>query len=110
MPRRKRSSDRTSATGWLRRWSRSGTTEGRSDRRSEADVAFNDLKALFLNCSIKYDGSESHTRRLLARSAGIMDSQGVDVEILHVLEHDIAFGMVKDATEDDGGNRPRDDW
>jgi multimeric flavodoxin WrbA len=69
---------------------------------------FDDLKALFLNCSIKYDAGQSHTRRLLARSAGIMSSQGVDVEILHVLEREIAFGMVKDATED--GTRERDDW
>jgi len=69
---------------------------------------YNDLKALFLNCSIKYDAGESHTRRLLARSAGIMASQGVAVELLHVLDHEIAFGMVKDATEESG--RPRDDW
>jgi len=69
---------------------------------------FDDLKALLLNCSIKYDSTQSHTRRLLARSAGIMASQGVDVELLHVLDHEIAFGMVKDATQDDG--RPRDDW
>jgi multimeric flavodoxin WrbA len=68
---------------------------------------FGDLKALFLNCSIKYDPAQSHTRRLLARSAGIMASQGVAVEMLHVLEHEIAFGMVKDATED---GRARDDW
>jgi multimeric flavodoxin WrbA len=70
-------------------------------------TGFEDLKALFLNCSIKYDAAESHTRRLLARSAGIMASQGVDVEILHVLDHEIPFGMVKDATQD---GRPRDDW
>ena len=69
---------------------------------------FEDLKALFLNCSIKYDNAQSHTRRLIARSAGIMASQGVDVEVLHVLDHDIPFGMVKDATKEDG--RPRDDW
>ncbi len=67
-----------------------------------------DLKALFLNCSIKYDAAQSHTRRLMARSAGIMAAQGVDVEIVHVLEHDIAFGMVKDATKESG--RARDDW
>ncbi len=68
---------------------------------------FSDLRALFLNCSLKAKASESHTRRLLARSAGIMASQDVDVELLHVLEHDIAFGMVKDATEEGGS---RDDW
>jgi multimeric flavodoxin WrbA len=73
-------------------------------------TGYDDLKALYLNCSIKYDSSESHTRRLLARSAGIMDSQGVDVEVLHVLDHEIPFGMVKDATQPDSGSRPKDDW
>ena len=69
---------------------------------------YDDLKALYLNCSIKYDSAQSHTRRLLARSAGILASQGVEVELLHVLDHEIAFGMVKDATEEAG--RSRDDW
>lgn len=71
---------------------------------------YDDLKALLLNCSIKYDSSASHTRRLLARSAGIMASQGVDVELLHVLDHEIPFGMVKDATLEDSGARAQDDW
>src|SRR5438874_8245479 len=71
-------------------------------------MAFDDLKALFLNCSIKYDGSQSHTRRLLARSAGIMSSQGVKIDFQYVLDHDIAFGMVKDATKESG--RAKDDW
>lgn len=69
---------------------------------------FSDLKAIFLNCSIKYDAAASHTRRLLARSAGIMASQGVAIDFVHLLEHDIAFGMVKDARADSG--RPADDW
>jgi multimeric flavodoxin WrbA len=71
-------------------------------------MAYDDLKALFLNCSIKYDSSQSHTRRLLARSAGIMASQGVQIDFQHVLDHDIPFGMVKDATKESG--RAKDDW
>ncbi|MEX0946021.1 MAG: NAD(P)H-dependent oxidoreductase, partial [Acidimicrobiia bacterium] len=69
---------------------------------------FSDLKAIYLNCTIKYDPASSHTRRLLARSAGILDSQGVSVDFVHLLEHEIAFGMVKDARADSG--RPADDW
>ncbi len=69
---------------------------------------FSDLRAIFLNCSIKYDAASSHTRRLMARSAGIMDSQGVTVDFVHLLDHDIAFGMVKDAKADSG--RAADDW
>ncbi|MDN5869546.1 MAG: NAD(P)H-dependent oxidoreductase [Nitrococcus sp.] len=69
---------------------------------------FSDLKAIFLNCSIKYDPASSHTRRLMARSAGIMDAEGVSVDFVHLLEHDIAFGMVKDAKAD--SVRATDEW
>ena len=69
--------------------------------------AFSGLSAVLLNCSIVHDASKSHTRRLLARVAGIMDAEGVDVELIHMLDHRVGFGMVKDTTEigDD-----RDDW
>ncbi|MDZ4824862.1 MAG: flavodoxin family protein [Actinomycetota bacterium] len=68
---------------------------------------FEDLRALFVNCSLKYDVHDSHTRRLLNRAAGIMRHEGVSVEIVHALEHEIAFGMEKDLTEH---GRERDDW
>ncbi|HSP27090.1 MAG TPA: flavodoxin family protein, partial [Ilumatobacteraceae bacterium] len=68
---------------------------------------FSGLSALLLNCSLQRDASTSHTRRLLSRVAGIMDTEGVDVELLHVLDHRIGVGMVEDTTTigDD-----RDDW
>ncbi len=68
---------------------------------------FDHLSAVFLNCSIKYDSTASHTRRLMSRAAGIMETEGVAVEIVHALDHDIAFGMEKDLTEH---GRDRDDW
>ena len=68
---------------------------------------FDQLSAVFLNCSLQPKSSESHTRRLLERVKGIMEAEGVAVELIHMLEHDIAFGMVKDAT-DDGASV--DDW
>ena len=55
--------------------------------------AFSDLSAVLLNCSLVHDGSQSHTRRLLARVAGIMDAEGVDVELIHMLDHRVGFGM-----------------
>ena len=63
--------------------------------------------ALFLNCSLSYDRSASHTLRLIERSAGIMRSEGLDVSIVHALDHDIPFGMATDMTEH---GRDRDDW
>jgi len=59
---------------------------------------FSDLSAVLLNCSLVHDGSKSHTRRLLSRVAGVMETEGVAVELVHLLEHRIGFGMVKDTT------------
>ncbi|MEJ7801592.1 MAG: NAD(P)H-dependent oxidoreductase [Ilumatobacter sp.] len=68
---------------------------------------FTDLSAVLLNCSLSHEGDRSHTRRLLARVGGVMRAEGVDVDLIHMLDHQIGFGMVKDTTElgDD-----RDDW
>jgi multimeric flavodoxin WrbA len=59
---------------------------------------FNGLSAILLNCSLVHDATKSHTRRLLARVAGVMETEGVDVEMIHMLEHRVGFGMVKDTT------------
>lgn len=68
---------------------------------------FTDLRAVFVNCSLKYDPRESHTMRLVSRSAGVMRTLGVDVDVIHALEHEIPAGMETDLTEH---GRPRDDW
>ena len=67
---------------------------------------FGGLRALFINCSIKHDPSQSHTRRLINRAAGVMRDRGVDVEIVYALLRTIAFGMEKDQTV----NGLADDW
>lgn len=67
---------------------------------------FSSLRALFLNCSLKRDPTDSHTGRLIDRSVGIMRNEGVDVEVVHALEHQIAFGMAKDL----GGDGIVDEW
>lgn len=63
------------------------------------EIAFDELSALFLNCSLKSNGAESHTMRLVQRAAGIMRAEGVAVEVINALDHDIAFGMQADMTE-----------
>jgi len=64
------------------------------------------ITALFINCSIKKDKSESHTQKLINRVAGIMDAEGVAVEHIYALDHAIAFGMIKDGAE----SGQQDDW
>ncbi len=67
---------------------------------------YTDLKALFLNCSIKKDKTQSHTQRLLNRVAGIMKTEGVKVTQEYILDYDIAFGMIKNGKE----TGHKDDW
>ena len=68
---------------------------------------FSGLSAVLLNCSLVHEAKDSHTRRLLSRVAGIMQAEGVEVELIHMLEHRIGFGMVPDTTEI---GDERDDW
>ncbi|MEQ8840796.1 MAG: NAD(P)H-dependent oxidoreductase [Acidimicrobiales bacterium] len=60
---------------------------------------FDGLRAVFLNCSLTADRTQSHTMRLLRRAAGIMETEGVSVDVIHARDHDIAFGMRADMTE-----------
>ena len=68
---------------------------------------FSGLSAVLLNCSLVHEARASHTRHLLNRVRGVMETEGVDVELIHMLEHRIGFGMVKDTTEI---GDERDDW
>ncbi|MGA9277144.1 flavodoxin family protein [Ilumatobacter sp.] len=68
---------------------------------------FDGLSAVLLNCSLVHEAKNSHTRRLLNRVRGIMVTEGVDVEMIHMLEHQIGFGMVPDTTTI---GDERDDW
>ena len=68
---------------------------------------FNNLSAVFINCSIKKDKSGSHTGLLMSRVSGIMKEQGVTVDEIYALDHTIAFGMVKDGKTE---GWPKDDW
>lgn len=59
---------------------------------------FSGLSAVLLNCSLAHEAKDSHTRLLLNRVKGIMSTEGIDVELIHLLEHRIGFGMVPDTT------------
>ncbi|KIN64223.1 Multimeric flavodoxin WrbA [Sulfitobacter noctilucicola] len=68
---------------------------------------YTDIKALFLNTSLKKQPSESHTKLLMNASAKIMTDNGVNVEFVHMLSHNIPPGIYPDMTEH-GWNT--DDW
>ncbi|UWR16786.1 flavodoxin family protein [Sulfitobacter sp. M368] len=65
------------------------------------------LKALFINTSLKKEPSESHTKLLMNASAAIMEGEGVEVEHLHLLSHQVPPGVYPDMTEHGWA---QDDW
>ena len=60
---------------------------------------YSDLRALFLNCTLKRSPERSHTEGLIAISAAIMQANGVDIEVLRPIDYDIATGVQPDMTE-----------
>jgi multimeric flavodoxin WrbA len=68
---------------------------------------FSDLKALFLNCTLKRSPELSHTEGLVDISRAIMQENGVSVEALRPVDHDIAYGVWPDMKEH---GWERDDW
>lgn len=70
-------------------------------------ATYDDLSAVYLNCSLKRDPAESHTQELMDKSITIMEDGGVDVTCIHAMSHDIAVGVYPDMTEHGAA---RDDW
>jgi multimeric flavodoxin WrbA len=60
---------------------------------------FADIRAIFVNTSLQKKEDESHTRLLLNASAAIMKKNGVAVEHLHLVAHDVPPGVYPDMTE-----------
>ncbi len=60
------------------------------------DSDFSSLRAVFINCSLKKSSGDSHTRQLIEHAAEVMRRNRVDVDLIHALDHRIAFGMSPD--------------
>jgi len=60
---------------------------------------FSDLKALFLNCTLKKSPELSHTEGLISISRQILEKNGVSVEVLRPVDFDIAYGVYPDMKE-----------
>src|SRR3954447_15571570 len=59
---------------------------------------FSDLRALFVNCTLKRSPEQSHTEGLVDLSMEIMRRQGVAVDCMRAIDHDIATGVWPDMT------------
>jgi multimeric flavodoxin WrbA len=75
--------------------------------RSVPPARYDDLRALFVNCTLKPSPEPSHTQALADRSIAIMEAQGVVVEVVRAVDHVIAPGVQPDMTEH---GFERDDW
>ena len=64
-----------------------------------ATSRYDDLNALFINCTLKPSPNLSHTQGLIDVSVAIMAKQGVRTETIRAVDHDIATGVWPDMTE-----------
>jgi hypothetical protein len=60
---------------------------------------FPGLKALFINCTLKPSPEFWHTQGLIDISPTIMQKNGVSVDVVRVVDHDIAYGVWPDMTK-----------
>lgn len=70
-------------------------------------MAFQNLSAVFINCSLKRSNDESHTQRLMDKAISEMTSQGVEVSVVRAADHNIPPGVQMDMTKEGWA---KDDW
>ncbi len=61
--------------------------------------SFKGLKAVFVNCTLKSSPEQSHTEGLMKVSMKIMKKEGVEVELIRFVDHQVAPGVYPDMTE-----------
>ena len=65
---------------------------------AESTWDFSDLRAVFLNCTLKKSPELSHTEGLIKISKAIMETNGVTVDVLRPVDLMIANGVYPDMT------------
>src|SRR5947209_4548366 len=68
---------------------------------------FTGLRGLFVNCTLKPSPAVSNTQGLMDISVAIMKANGVGVEQIRAVDHELAPGVYPDMTE---YGAARDDW
>ena len=61
------------------------------------------LKVLFLNCTLKRSPKVSNTRALIDKVARLYEQEGLETQVVRVVDHAVAFGI----SSDEGGG---DEW
>lgn len=60
---------------------------------------FSELKAMYVNCTLKKWPRKSHTQGLMDLSLNIMKAEGVKVDQIRFVDEEIPFGVFPDMTE-----------
>lgn len=74
---------------------------------SEPGFDFSDLRAVYINCTLKRSPELSHTQGLMDRSIQLMKDQGVHVDSIRLIDQDVATGVYPDMREH---GWPTDGW
>lgn len=75
--------------------------------RTGAPADYSDLRALFINCTLKRSPEQSHTQGLMDIAAAIMEAQAVATETIRAVDYEIPPGVWPDMREH---GWDRDDW
>lgn len=70
-------------------------------------VDYSDLKAVFINCTLKMSPQVSNTEGLMQVARTIMEESGVAITFLRAVDYDLAPGVKPDMTEH---GFEKDDW
>ena len=65
----------------------------------EPNLEFSDLRAMYINCTLTKSPDTSHTQTLMDRSIAVMEAQGVTVDRMRAVDHDIPPGVWPDMRE-----------
>ncbi|MEP6633721.1 MAG: flavodoxin family protein [Luteimonas sp.] len=87
--------------------SKSVQTSTRKKKEPAPPARYDDLRALFLNCTLKRGKELSHTERLIHVAAGVMRANRVKVDIIRPVDLKLAPGVQPDMTKH---GAKRDDW
>src|SRR4029079_14313353 len=68
---------------------------------------YSDLRALYVNCTLKRSPERSHTQGLMDLSIALMRRSGVEVDQIRAVDHELAPGVYPDMREHGAA---ADDW
>ena len=68
---------------------------------------FSNLSAIYVNCTLKRSPEQSHTEGLMRLSKTIMRKEGVTVDELRLIDHEVASGVFPNMEEH---GWPKDEW